>query len=220
MQQHEFDWQAWRREVRRDRISVREALKPDDRQRRNREIDRLIDEGFVALGQGVVAFCWPYRNEPEPRFAVRRWRDLGATAALPVVVAPRTPMIFREWWPGVEMAPGVYSIPYPVDSPEVVPGAALVPLVGFDPEGYRLGYGGGYFDRTLATLDTMPVTIGLGYELARLRTIHPQPHDIPFDFIVTEAGIHARIEGRLQRLDPADADARVRELQAERGLDE
>ena len=218
MSLQEFDWQAWRREVRRDRISVREALTPQNRQQRNSEIDRLLEAGFAALGQGVDGFCWPYRNEPEPRFAVRRWREMGATAALPVVVAPRTPMIFREWWPGVEMAPGVYGIPYPVDSPEAVPAAVLVPLVGFDPEGYRLGYGGGYFDRTLAALDTMPVTVGLGYDIGRLRTIHPQPHDVPFDFMVTEGGIAARMDGRLQRLDPADAEARVREIQAERGL--
>lgn len=218
MSGHAFDWQAWRREVRRDRIDTREALNPEDRQHRNREIDALLEAGFPAFAQGVVAFCWPYRSEPEPRFAVRRWREAGAIPALPVVVAPRAPMIFRQWWPGVKTAPGVYDIPYPVDSPEVVPAAALVPLVGFDPEGHRLGYGGGYFDRTLAVLEPRPVTVGLGFEVARLKTIHPQPHDIPLDFIVTEAGIEARIDGHLQRLDPTEADARVRELQSERGF--
>ncbi|MDZ7828098.1 MAG: 5-formyltetrahydrofolate cyclo-ligase [Halofilum sp. (in: g-proteobacteria)] len=218
MEQNSFDWQAWRREVRRDRITAREALSHEERQPRNEEIDRLLEAGFEALGQGAVAFCWPFRNEPEPRFAVRRWREAGAEAALPVVVAPRTPMIFRQWWPGVATAPGVYEIPYPVDSLEVTPTAAIVPLVGFDAEGYRLGYGGGYFDRTLAAMRTKPVTIGLAYELARLRTIHAQPHDIPMDFIVTERGIFARIDGQLQQLDPADADAHVRELQRERSL--
>ncbi len=218
MSEHTFDWQAWRREVRRDRIDTREALARDDRRQRNREIDALLEAGFTAFGQGVVAFCWPFRSEPEPRFAVRRWREAGATAALPVVVAPRTPMIFRQWWPGVETAPGVYDIPYPVDSPEVVPAAALVPLVGFDPGGYRLGYGGGYFDRTLAALESNPVTVGLGFEIARLKTIHPQPHDIPLDFIVTESGIEARIDGHLEPLEPDETDARVRELQVERGF--
>lgn len=218
MEQDSFDWQAWRREVRRDRISAREALSHEERQPRNEEIDRLLEAGFEALGQGIVAFCWPFRNEPEPRFAVRRWREAGAEAALPVVVAPRTPMIFRQWWPGVATAPGVYEIPYPVDSLEVTPTAALVPVVGFDPEGYRLGYGGGYFDRTLAVMRTKPVTIGLGYEITRLRTIHPQPHDIPMDFIVTERGIFARIDDQLQPLQPEDADAHVRELQRERGI--
>ena len=63
-----------------------------------------------------------------------------------------------------------------------------MPLVGFDAQGYRLGYGGGYFDRTLAALARKPLTIGVGFEFARLPTIRPQPHDIPMDFIVTEAG--------------------------------
>jgi len=213
-----FDWQAWRREVRRDRVAAREALTWEDRRPRNEAIDHLLAAGFAAFGGQTVAFCWPFRSEPEPRFAVRRWREAGAEAALPVVVAPGTPMIFRQWWPGVATAPGVYDIPYPVDSLEVIPTAALVPLVGFDAAGYRLGYGGGYFDRTLAEYRARPVTVGLAYELARLRTIHPQPHDVPMDFIVTEAGIFARIDDRLQRLDPADADTRVRQLQRERGF--
>lgn len=215
---HEFDWLSWRREVRRDRVTAREALTHEQRQPRNASIDGLLEAGFGAFGQAVVAFCWPFRSEPEPRFAVRRWREAGAVAALPVVIAPRTPMIFRQWWPGVATAPGVYQIPYPVDSPQVFPTAALIPLVGFDAEGYRLGYGGGYFDRTLALMVPRPVTVGLGFEVARLRTIHPQPHDVPLDFIVTEAGIHARIDGRLQRLEPAAADAHVRALQYERGF--
>jgi 5-formyltetrahydrofolate cyclo-ligase len=65
----------------------------------------------------------------------------------------------------------------------------LVPLIGFDHAGYRLGYGGGYFDRTLAVTAPKPLTIGIGYELGRLETIHPQPHDIPMDAIVTENGL-------------------------------
>lgn len=214
----EFDWEGWRREVRRDRISAREALADEDRKPRNEAIDRSLAAGFPTFGAAAVAFCWPFRNEPEPRFAVRRWREAGAVAALPVVMAPRMPLRFRQWWPGVETRPGVFGIPYPVGAPEVVPSAVVIPVVGFDAEGYRLGYGGGYFDRTLPWLPAMPIAVGLGYEINRLRTIHPQPHDVPMDFIVTEAGIHARIDGRLQRLDPAEADARVRQLQAERGF--
>lgn len=67
--------------------------------------------------------------------------------------------------------------------------ALLVPLVGFDADGFRLGYGGGYYDRTLAVLEPKPLTIGIGFELGRLETIHPQPHDVPMDAIVTEAGV-------------------------------
>jgi 5-formyltetrahydrofolate cyclo-ligase len=74
----------------------------------------------------------------------------------------------------------------------VVPGIALAPLVGWTDEGYRLGYGGGYFDRTLAALQPRPFTIGIGFHAARLTTIFPQQHDIPLDVIVTEAGVVAR----------------------------
>jgi 5-formyltetrahydrofolate cyclo-ligase len=68
----------------------------------------------------------------------------------------------------------------------------IVPLLGFDAAGYRLGYGGGYYDRTLAAMAPRPLSIGVGYELGRLDTIHPQAHDIPLDAIVTENGSHRR----------------------------
>ena len=64
-----------------------------------------------------------------------------------------------------------------------------MPLVGFDDQGFRLGYGGGYYDRTIATMPWSPLAIGVGYEFQRLPTIEPQPYDQPMDAIVTEAGI-------------------------------
>jgi 5-formyltetrahydrofolate cyclo-ligase len=67
----------------------------------------------------------------------------------------------------------------------------LAPLVGFDAAKYRLGYGGGYFDRTLAVLQPRPFAIGIGFQFTRLATVHPQPHDLAMDAIVTEAGVFA-----------------------------
>ncbi len=113
----------------------------------------------------------------------------GATVALPVVVAKNEPLEFRRWEPHTKMALGPLEIPYPAEGEVVQPQAFLISLLGFDDAGYRLGYGAGYYDRTLARYDPKPLTIGVGFELGRLPTIHPQPHDIPMDFIVTETGV-------------------------------
>ena len=205
----EHDWQAWRRGKRRELIAGRRALAPSDRAARNTAIDSLLEAGFAAVGGHTVAFCWPFAAEPEPRFAVRRWRAAGSVAALPEVVGRRQPLAFRAWWPGAPMTAGVYDIPVPHGTELVTPAVAVVPVNGFDAAGYRLGYGGGYFDRTLAALPVRPLCIGLGYEIARLATIHPQPHDVPFDFMVTEAGIAVRRDGGLRALDPSAAAAEV-----------
>ena len=102
------------------------------------------------------------------------------------MVEKRQPLEFWSWHPGMTLARGVWNIPIPVGRNPVQPTVLLVPLVGFDSAGYRLGHGGGYYDRTLATFIAKPFTIGIGYEIGRLETIHPQPHDVPMDAIVTE----------------------------------
>lgn len=206
----DFDWRAWRRDQRQKLIGARRALDPGDRAARNTAIDESLEIAFADAGGAVIGFCWPFAAEPEPRFAVRRWREAGSRAALPVVVAPRMPLEFREWFPGAPMERGVYDIPYPTGTDILAPEVALVPVNGFDRRGFRLGYGGGFFDRTLAVMQPRPVCIGLGYEIARLATIHPQPHDIPFDFVVTEAGIEARIDGQLRVVEARAAASRLR----------
>lgn len=211
----DFDWRAWRRDQRQKLIGARRALDPGDRAARNTAIDESLEIAFADAGGAVIGFCWPFAAEPEPRFAVRRWREAGSRAALPVVVAPRMPLEFREWFPGAPMERGVYDIPYPTGTDILAPEVALVPVNGFDRRGFRLGYGGGFFDRTLAVMQPRPVCIGLGYEIARLATIHPQPHDIPFDFVVTEAGIEARIDGQLRVVEARAAASRLRARLAE-----
>ncbi len=191
---------AWRRATREALIAARLALPHATLQAHRERIDRHLERRFPDLADGVVAFCWPYRNEYDGRFLVRRLRERGALTALPVVVAPRTPLIFREWHPGVLLAHGVYDIPYPAEGLAVHPTTVLLPMNGFDGAGYRLGYGGGFFDRTLAAQVDRPRVIGVTYELARLPTIHPQPWDIPMDYVVTEQGVYARREGHLEAL--------------------
>jgi 5-formyltetrahydrofolate cyclo-ligase len=183
---------AWRKAQRERLIAARLSVGPAVLDAWRRRIDRSLELSFPGLSSCRLAFCWPIKGEYDARHLARTLRDRGALTALPVVKARNAPLVFREWHPGVELAVGALDIPYPKDSAEVVPQAVLIPMNGWDAQGYRLGYGGALFDRTLASLAKKPVTIGVSYELAKLDTIHPQPWDIPMDFVVTERGVYRR----------------------------
>lgn len=183
---------AWRKRERERLIAAREALPAETLEAYRQRIDRSLELSFPGLARCRLAFCWPIKGEYDARHFARTMRDRGALTALPVVVAAKKPLIFREWHPGIRLASGAMNIPYPADSPEVQPDVAILPMNGWDRGGYRLGYGAGFFDRTLASLAKRPVTIGVSYELARLDTIHPQEWDIPLDYVVTERGVYRR----------------------------
>jgi len=183
---------AWRKSERQRLIAARTALDHATLERYRQAIDAHLARSFPGLSATKLAFCWPIKGEYDARHLARTLRERGALTALPVVVAPKQPLIFRAWHPGVEMAAGPLDIPYPASSPDVVPGAVLLPMNGWDAAGYRLGYGGGFFDRTLAHLSRRPTVIGVSYEMARLETIHPQSWDIPVDWVVTERGVYRR----------------------------
>ncbi len=122
--------------------------------------------------------------------------EQGAVLALPIVETPGTLLTFRRWSPGMKMERGHWGIPVPPESSErLTPEICLAPLVGWDAEGYRLGYGGGYFDRMLAALAPRPFVVGVGVQSARLDTVAPQPHDVPLSAIVTEAGVQVERDG-------------------------
>ena len=186
------DWdevKRWRREQRQGLIERRQAIAQNERRRLQPLIIRHLEEALPQLVRAVIGFYWPFSGEVGLHALVSRLLEHGARAALPVVVEKRAPLEFWAWRPGMALARGVWDIPIPAAREVVQPTALLVPLVGFDSKGYRLGYGGGYYDRTLAPMRPRPLAIGVGYELGRLLTIHPQPHDIPLDAIVTEAGL-------------------------------
>ena len=186
------DLKLWRKSQRERLIAARVAVPPADIDAWRIRMDAYIERSFPGLAKSRLALCWPIKNEYDARYIARTLRERGALTALPVVVAAKQPLAFREWHPGVALATGPLDIPYPKDSPEVIPDAVLLPMNGWDLKGYRLGYGGGFFDRTLASLEKKPVVIGVTYELARLETIHPQPWDIPMDYVVTERGVYRR----------------------------
>jgi 5,10-methenyltetrahydrofolate synthetase len=192
------DVQAWR-DVMRWRKAERERLITErlatDAQVRRRHAERIAEglERVIGDANGLtISLYWPFRGEPDLRGLMERLAGRGARCALPVVVARGRPLLFRAWSPGAKLVPGVWNIPVPADGAEVVPDVVVAPVVGFDRACYRLGYGGGFFDRTLAAVPTKPRVFGVGYGQAAIATIFPQPHDIPMDAVVTEAGVERR----------------------------
>jgi 5-formyltetrahydrofolate cyclo-ligase len=140
----------------------------------------------------ILGVYWPFQAEFDPRPLIDRLISQGSAVALPVVVDKKGPLEYRAWRPGEPLVDGVWNIPVPQSRHVVIPDAVLAPLVGFDRECYRLGYGGGYFDRTLAALTPRPLAIGVGFAMSQIETIYPQPFDVPMDVIVTEAEIRRR----------------------------
>ncbi len=211
----EPDWEhvkGWRKSRRAELIGRREGTAATERHDWNERITQNLVAGFDMPGESVVGYCWPYKGEFDARFALRIWRARGATAALPEVVKKQSPLQFRKWWPGAPMKPGVYDIPVPDGTQIVTPDIAIVPMNAFDAKGFRLGYGGGFFDSTLAACEGGMIAIGVSYEMLRLPTIHPQPHDIPMDFVVTEAGIYSAGGQPLERIESATSRERFNAL--------
>ena len=137
----------------------------------------------------TIGFCAPVQGEFDARPLVARLIAQGWQAAMPVVHQANAPMLFHPWTTSTPMTTDRHGIPIPANSPGLTPHILLLPLVAFDAAGYRLGYGGGYFDRTLAAIVPRPLAIGVGFELSRVDSTFPQAHDQMLDFLVTEGGL-------------------------------
>ncbi|MBX3581193.1 MAG: 5-formyltetrahydrofolate cyclo-ligase [Rhizobiaceae bacterium] len=187
MPQELTDWPdiaRWRKAERERLITARLATPADLRAEKSIEIANRLDGLVGEISGKIVSLYWPFRGEPDLRPWMASLVERGATPALPVVIEKARPLIFRAYRPGDPLEKGVWNIPIPAQGEPVVPDIVISPLVGVDPQNYRLGYGGGFFDRTLASLPSKPLVIGIGYEMQRIPTIHPQAHDIPMDRIV------------------------------------
>jgi 5-formyltetrahydrofolate cyclo-ligase len=178
--------------LRQEKIAAREALSSV----RHRCLSAAIATNLAQLLQQcrprILGFYWPIRAEFDCRPLVESWLAKGAQSCLPKVTAPDAALEFRAWRPDSEMLPDRYGIPYPASGEILFPDILLLPVNAFDAAGHRLGYGAGYFDRTLAQLAAQkrrPLAIGVGFELARVDSIHPAAHDLPLDAVVTDGGI-------------------------------
>jgi 5-formyltetrahydrofolate cyclo-ligase len=185
---------TWRRDERQRLLALRTATSPAQRRLWGNAIEARLRAQLAQCPGITLGVYWPFQAEFDPRPLVGELIEHGFAAALPVVVDKKGPLEYRRWRPGDPLADGVWGIPVPERREIAVPEAVLAPLVGFDRQCYRLGYGGGYFDRTLAALAPKPLAIGVGFERSRVETIYPQEFDVPMDLIVTEAGIYQRCE--------------------------
>lgn len=183
------DVTRWRKAERRRLIGERLAIDADLRRDNAREISVRLREIIGDVRDITVSAYWPFRGEPDLRELMAAIAAEGGRCALPVVVERHQPLVFRRWMPGEPLEKGIWNIPVPAAGAEVVPDVVVAPVVGFDPDSYRLGYGGGFFDRTLAALPGRPRVLGVGYARQAIPTIHPKPHDIAMDLIVTESAV-------------------------------
>ena len=187
----ETDVARWRKAERARLIAARQAVPVAARAGADAEIGRRLDALLGDLSGKTIGLYWPFKGEPDLRGWAKRQRGTGARFCLPVVVKKAAPLIFRDWSEGCALERGVWNIPIPsTAAPEVTPDVVISPVVGFDAQNYRLGYGGGFYDRTLARLRHQghrPRVIGVGFELQRIATIYPQPYDIALDEAVLAA---------------------------------
>jgi 5-formyltetrahydrofolate cyclo-ligase len=191
--QQRADVMRWRKAERERLIALRLATPSEDRLRWSHQIGAALEEAIGEVKGIVVSFYSAFRGEPVLRDTMKHIVARGGRTALPVVVARGQPLAFRVWTPADPTKPGAWNIPEPTEQAEIVlPDVVIAPIVGFDRAAYRLGYGGGFYDRTLASFAKRPRVFGVGYSQAALRTIFPQPHDIPTDAVITERGIAAR----------------------------
>lgn len=192
---------------------IEQRLNLPDRLQRAELLQRVLRIWLVGRPDTVIGAYWPIKGEFDPLPALYRWQEdallepslagapgpqladqslaqrLPRKIGLPVVDKASKTLSFHAWYPGCPMEEDAYGIPKPKDTERVTPTLLLVPCVGWGPGGYRLGYGGGFYDRTLASYQPKPTTVGLGYSIGWLPTLQPEPHDEPLDTILSETGV-------------------------------
>jgi 5,10-methenyltetrahydrofolate synthetase len=179
------DVMRWRKAERERLRALRNALDAEQRtaalQSVCEQLDQLLNNSEVT----VLGGYWPIHHELDLRAWMRRQADAGMIIALPVIHARDQPLRYSRWHPQGAMRRGPWGIAEPAEDEWLEPQMLLAPLLGVDRHNYRLGNGGGYFDRSLAAAAARPLAVGVGYHCARIATIYPQAHDIPMGVVIT-----------------------------------
>ncbi|MEM8987222.1 MAG: 5-formyltetrahydrofolate cyclo-ligase [Pseudomonadota bacterium] len=148
-------------------------------------------ETSLPLKSRILAGYWPMRDEADPRALMDAARAAGGALALPTISQPKHPLVFKSYTPGEALASGPHGTSEPGPAAmALTPDIVLVPLLAFDRRGGRLGYGGGYYDRTLAALRAKGsvTAIGLAYAAQEVDAVPTDPLDERLDWVVTERG--------------------------------
>ncbi len=189
-----FDLQSL--EPSRDKKTLRRQLQAErlgliDRHQRAMQLQEVLRVWLLARDDMAIGAYWPIKGEFDALPALFRWAeaDEERCIGLPVINKLTKRLSFQMWFPGCEMEEDAYGIPKPRDTPAFEPTLLLVPCVGYGPKGLRLGYGGGFYDRTLATLQPRPLTVGLVYCHGYLPWLAAEPHDVPLDAVLNEDGV-------------------------------
>ena len=176
---------------------IQQRLDMADRAERADLLQRVLRIWLFDRKDTVIGAYWPIKGEFDPLPALHRWKEDGELLddplrrriGLPVVDKVSKTLQFHAWYPGCHMEEDDYNIPKPKDTEVVVPTLLVVPCVGYGPGGYRLGYGGGFYDRTLAQWQPKPYTVGLGFTQGFIEDMVPEPHDVPLDALLNENGV-------------------------------
>jgi 5,10-methenyltetrahydrofolate synthetase len=168
-----------------------------DRQERSDLLQRVMRIWLVGRPDLVIGAYWPIKGEFDPLPALHRWKEDGELLdqpqprriGLPVVNKETGTMTFHAWYPGCPMEEDAYGIPKPKDTEIITPTLLFAPCVGYAAGGYRLGYGGGFYDKMLASLEPKPFAVGLGFGMGFLPDFEPEPHDQPLDAILNDHGV-------------------------------
>jgi 5-formyltetrahydrofolate cyclo-ligase len=186
--------QALRQELAKRRDDLGEMVRTEaSKTIANMVVDRFLAHRLIAEDRRqIVSGFHPFRSELDCRPLLSALGEAGCATALPIIVASDQPLAFRQWTPGEMLELGVWNIPVPLASAEtLVPDILLVPLLGFDRAGYRVGYGGGYYDRTIAALRTVKeiTAIGLAFSVQEIDEVPREAHDMALDCVLTETGL-------------------------------